>query len=205
MKKAILLITAIILGTAVQAHTIENVTQTITKHGKHVYTKQPFTFMVEGIRYKVFPNGTMDFKIPNTRKQTNNWNNRRYNAPGYYKPNHTWNRPSIRYDYYGRINKIGYTSITYNRYDQVRRIGTVFIQYNRNGQVSKIGGMNIFYNRYGNVINTTGTIYRSGCGYCGMNACSMKHPAPYNYQKNNGLVAHHHYPNRKRQKGNTKK
>ncbi len=177
----------------------------VTKRYHHT---QPIVFIEGGVKFFVSPEGDIDFKILRTRSRTRqphwNWNNNIYGAPGshaYYNPY----RRTVRYDYYGRLKKVGVNYISYDRHNRVRRIGTVIVRYNRRGLLYKIGGLHIFYNKYGKIRYTEGDVHYNGCGYCGIDGCSITHDPYYNQQWKPQYRNHHnddnqYYKNRKRKK-----
>ncbi|GAA4277414.1 hypothetical protein [Aquimarina mytili] len=210
MKKMVLFIAALLLvGTTAQAadHKHSDHHDRVAKRYHH---KQPITFVEGGVKFFVYPNGEIDFKIlkRGVRSRHANWNNNRYNTPGSYG---YYNRPyynnrGIKYDYYGRLKKVGPNYISYTRYDKVRRIGGVYMRYNRRGLLSRVGGLQIYYNRYGVIKYVDGNVHYDGCGYCGVTGCSVTHDPYYNqnwkskYKRQDHDDDDHYYKNRKRKK-----
>ncbi len=208
MKKMVLFIAALILvGTTAQATDHKHLDQKdrVTKRYHHT---QPIVFVEGGVKFFVYPEGDIDFKIlRRNRSHHVNWNTRNgFNTPGgsygYYNPNHRM----VRYDHYGRLKKVGPNYISYDRYNRVRRIGTIYVRYNRRGLLYKVGGLHIFYNKYGAIKYVEGEIHYSGCGYCGIDGCTITHDPYYNqnwkpkqYRKYNDNDDHY-YKNRKRKK-----
>ncbi|MEW7292978.1 hypothetical protein [Aquimarina sp. 2304DJ70-9] len=209
MKKALLFIAALLLvGTTAQA--------TDHKHSDHqdrvtnrYLNSQPIVFVRGGVKFFVYPEGTIDFKVlkRGVRPRHTDWNNNRHSTPGSYG---YYNRPyynhrGIKYDYYGRLKKVGLNYISYDRYDRVRRIGSVYLRYNRRGLVSQIGGLHIYYNRYSRIKFVEGDVHYTGCGYCGIDGCTATHDPYFNQNWRPKYMHHnnddnHYYKNRKRKK-----
>ncbi|WP_027394210.1 hypothetical protein [Aquimarina latercula] len=208
MKKMILFIAAMLLiGTTAQATDQKNSDQ-VDRVTKRYRGSQPIVFVEGGIKFFVYPNGEIDFKTPRRRNYNNSdWNTRNYNAPGRTRAYRSNNRFTVRYDYYGRLKRVGITTIGYNQFDQVRRIGSVLIRYNRRGKLAKIGGLRVYYGKRGRIRHIEGSIHHTGCGFCGVDGCSMTHDPYYNF---NGRSNHrdwknhndddHNNKNRKRKK-----
>ncbi|MDY8135549.1 hypothetical protein [Aquimarina sp. 2201CG5-10] len=217
MKKVILFIAAMLLiGTTAQA--------TIQKQSKHenwvtkptqswntsYHRSQQIVFVQNGVKFFVDTEGGIDFKIINrrTRSRHSTWyGNTSYNSPGsygYYRP---YNR-IVRYDYYGRLKRVGSNHITYDRYNRVRRIGSITIRYNRRGLLSQVGGLHIYYKKYGRIKFVEGNVHYSGCGYCGIDGCTATHDPYYDVNWNSNHYDHnnnndhddYYYKNRKRKK-----
>ncbi|MFD2564696.1 hypothetical protein [Aquimarina rubra] len=207
MKKMILFIAAMLLvGTAAQAadQKLSDQVDRVTKRYRYA---QPIVFVEGGVTFFVYPNGEIDFKNPRQRNYNHwDWNSRNYNAPGRTRGYRHNNRFTVRYDYYGRLKRVGLTTIGYNRFDQVRRIGSVLMRYNRRGRLAQVGGLHIYYGKRGRIKHIEGNIHYTGCGFCGIDGCSMTHDPYYNF---NGRSNHHdridhddddYYKNRKRNK-----
>ncbi len=204
MKKMVLFIAAMLLvGTTAKA-----TDQKYTDHQDRVIHRyqnsRPIIFVEGGVKFFIYPEGTVDFKIlkRGVRANPTDWNRNRYNSPGSYgyhnRPH--YNHRGIKYDYYGRLKKVGATYINYDRYDRVRSIGTVSIRYNRRGLLHQIGGLHIYYNKYNDIKFIEGNVHYNGCGFCGMNGCSITHD-PYYKQHWKSKYRNHHdhyYKNRKR-------
>ncbi len=205
----VLFIAAMLLvGTTAQAtdHKNSDHQDRVTKRYHHT---QPIVFIEGGVKFFVYPEGDIDFKILRTRSRTRqahyNWNRNIHGAPGshaYYNPY----RRAVRYDYYGRLKKVGVNYINYDRYNRVRRIGTITVRYNRKGLLYEVGGLHIYYNKYGKIKYTEGNVHHIGCGYCGVDGCTISHDP---YYSQNWKQKHHYrhtnndnayYKNRKRKK-----
>ncbi len=194
-----------VIGTTAQAtdHKHQDHHNRVTKRYQHT---QPIVFIQGGVQFFVYPEGEIDFKILRKRSQNNVWSSHNsVNTPGGYYGYNTVSpyRTAVRYDYYGRLKRVGPNYISYDRYNRVRRIGTTYIRYNRRGLTYQIGGLHIYYNRYGNIKYVEGNVHYDGCGYCGIDGCTMTHNPYYNqnwkprhYDKRNT----HYYKNRKRNK-----
>lgn len=203
----ILFIAAMLLiGTTAQA-TNQELSDQVDRVTKRYRDTQPIVFVEGGIRFFVYPNGEIDFKTPRRRNYNNrDWNTRNYNTPGRTRGYRSNNRFTVRYDYYGRLRRVGITTIGYNRFDQVKRIGSVLIKYNRRGKLAKIGGLHIYYGKRGRIKHIEGNIHHTGCGFCGVDGCSITHDSHYNFnRKSNHKDWKNHndddnYKNRKRKK-----
>lgn len=177
----------------------DGVNKPVKKIDRRYRYAQPIVFVEGGTKFFINPNGEVDFRTLRTRSRNQNWRNGHYNTPGHNRGHGYSYGPSIRYDYYGRLKRVGMTTLSYNRYDQVRRVGSVLIRYNRRGLVSQIGGLNIYYNRYGKIRDIVGTVHYTGCGFCGVDSCSMPHDPFYNLNGNHNNYDNF-YKNRKRKK-----
>ncbi|WP_378173213.1 hypothetical protein [Aquimarina sp. SS2-1] len=208
MKKMILFIAAMLLvGTTAQAadQKLSDQVDRVTKRYRYA---QPIVFVEGGVTFFVYPNGEIDFKRPRRRNYDHlDWKSRNYNAPGRTRGYRYSNRFTVRYDYYGRLKRVGLTTIGYNRFDQVRRIGSVLMRYNRRGKLAQVGGLHIHYGKRGRIRHIEGNIHYTGCGYCGMNGCSITHDPYYNFNRRSNQYDQldhnedrYHYKNRKRNK-----
>lgn len=203
MKKMILFIAALLLiGTTAQA------TDQLSDHQdrvtKRYHQAQPIVFIQNGVKFLVYPNGEVDFRTVRNRSRNHTWSSHRgFNTPGgYYGYTPRSRHGFVRYDYYGRLKKVGLNYLTYDRYNRVRRIGSIYIQYNRRGLAHQIGGLYIYYNRHGNIRHVEGNVYDDGCGFCGIDGCSIGHDPYYNqnWRAKRYDDDRHHYKNRKRNK-----
>ncbi|AXT50010.1 hypothetical protein D1818_03890 [Aquimarina sp. BL5] len=207
MKKMILFIAAMLLvGTAAQAadQKLSDQVDRVTKRYRYA---QPIIFVEGGITFFVYPNGEIDFKTPRQRNYNNwDWNSRNYNSPGRTRGYRHNNRFTVRYDYYGRLKRVGLTTIGYNQFDQVRRIGSVLIRYNRRGKLAKVGGLRVFYGKRDRIRHIEGNIHYTGCGFCGVDGCNITHDPYYNFNRRSNHYKgddsddddSRHYKNRKR-------
>ncbi len=208
MKKMILFIAAMLLaGTTAKAtdHKHSDHQDRVTKRYHHT---QPIIFIEGGVQFFVYPKGDVDFKtLRRNRSNRRTWNNNQgFNSPGgyygYRRPYHN----NVRYDYYGRLKKVGPNYISYDRYNRVRRIGTITIRYNRRGLLYQVGGLHIFYNRYNRIKYVEGNVHYDGCGYCGIDGCKITHEPYYRqgwkpkHYKHDDDDDDDHYKNRKRKK-----
>ncbi len=80
---------------------------------KRYHHNQPIAFVQDGVKFFVYPDGRIDFKIlrRGVRSKRTHWNNNRLNTPGsyeYYNRSY-YNHRGIKYDYYGRLKKLGLT------------------------------------------------------------------------------------------------
>ncbi len=202
MKRIVLFIVVMFLiGTTAQA-TDQRYADDQNRVMNRYRNAQPIFFVEGGITFLVYSEGEIDFEKPRRRyRHHTDWGNRHQSAPGHSQNYKHRSRHTVRYDYYGRLNRVGLTTVSYNRYDQVRRIGSVLVRYNRRGLVSKIGGLHIYYNRYGTIKHMEGAVHYTGCGYCGINGCSASHTPYYDFDKNRRHYNHdnyHHYKKRKK-------
>lgn len=206
MKKMVLFFAVIFLtGITAQAtdHKHSDHHDRVTKRYQHA---QPIIFIQGGIKFFVYPEGGIDYKILRSRTSPyRNWSSHgAINTPGGYYGYSRSNNRFVQYDYYGRLKKVGSNYISYDRYDRVRRIGSVNIRYNRRGLLYQVGGLHIYYNRYNTIKHVEGNVHYDGCGYCGINGCTITH-APY-YNQNwkprsfEKPYRDHYYKNRKRKK-----
>ncbi|GAA0719869.1 hypothetical protein GCM10009430_19410 [Aquimarina litoralis] len=203
MKKVILFIAAMLLvGTAAQAADQKKSDQVDRVTKRYRYAK-PIVFVENGVKFLVYPNGEVDFRTPRRRNYSNwDWNSSNYNSPGHNRNyrRHS-NRFTVKYDYYGRLKRVGLITMGYNRFDQVRRIGSVLIRYNRRGKVAKIGGLHIYYGKRGKIRYIEGNVHY----YNGINGCSTPQDQYYSYQRrsnenNWNQEDDFYYKNRKRNK-----
>ncbi len=193
------------VGTTAEAADHKNSDHHGNRVAKRYHRAQPIVFIEAGVKFFIYPEGEIDFKILRTRSRQNVWNNTNgFNTPGGYYGyrNNTPHHRTVRYDYYGRLKRVGSNYIAYNRYNQVRRVGTVILRYNRRGLVNQVGGLRIFYNKYNKIRYVEGDVHFSGCGYCGINGCTMPHDPyydqriqPRHFDKRDH---NHYYKNRKR-------
>lgn len=175
----------------------------VTKRYHHT---QPIIFIEGGVKFFVYPDGGIDYKVIKRRYKPRygHWNSNAYNAPGAYRHH----RPNnfIKYDYHGRLKKVGRNYITYDRYNRVRRVGTVSMRYNRRGLVYQIGGLHIYYKKYGRIKFVEGSVHYNGCGYCGIDGCSITHGSYYKHNWKQKQYDHddddddHNYKDRRRRK-----
>ncbi len=208
MKKMILFTAALLLIVTTVKANDHNHADHKDRVTKRYHNTQPIVFIEGGIKFLVYPEGSIDYKVLNRRGRSHygNWNTRRYNTPGTYTQRvRAHHNNFIRYDYYGRLKKVGPNYISYDRYNRVRRIGTISIRYNRRGLVYQIGGLRIYYNRYDRIRETEGNIHYDGCGYCGIDGCTTTHDPYYNRNWQPKYYKHdndddHYYKNRKRKK-----
>ncbi len=207
MKKMVLFIAALLLvGTTAQAtdHKHSDHQDRVTKRYQNT---QPIVFVQGGVKFFIYPEGDIDYKILRTRSGYGNWNSSNgFNTPG---GSYGYNRPHnrvVRYDYYGRLRKVGPNYISYDRYNRVRRIGSIYIRYNRRGLLYQVGGLHIFYNRYNRIKYVEGNVHHTGCGYCGIDGCTTTHDPYYNqnwkqrYRYNKHDDDNYYSKNRKRKK-----
>lgn len=190
----------LLVGTAAQATTDHKHLDHNDRVANRYHHKQEIAFVQGGVKFFINTDGGIDFKILNrrTRFRQSNWYS--YNTPGTYRYNRYHNL--VRYDYYGRLKRVKSNYISYNRYNQVRRVGNIIIRYNRRGLVSQIGGLHIYYKKHGRIKFIEGDVHYRGCGYCGIDGCTVTHDPYFDLNRNQN---HHNqdeyfYKNRKRKK-----
>ncbi len=144
---------------------------------KRYHPSNSIVFIEGGVKFFINPQGDIDFKILRRGPRYGRWNN----APGttYHRGNRYHNQ-LVRYDYYGRLKRVGSNYINYDRYNRVRRVGGVTLRYNRRGLVYQVGGLHVFYTRFGRIHHVEGNVHFDGCGYCGIEGCSAPHDPYYN-------------------------
>lgn len=195
----------LLVGTTAQAtdHKNSDHKDRVTKRYNNA---QPIVFVEGGVKFFVYPEGDIDYKIIRRRGRSHygNWNSNVYNTPGSYAHRRHYNN-FVRYDYYGRLKKVGRNYISYDRYNRVRRVGSVSMRYNRRGLVYQIGGLHIYYKKYGRIKYVEGNVHYDGCGYCGIDGCTTTHVPYFNQTWKPKYDNHdddddHYYKNRKRKK-----
>lgn len=119
---------------------------------------QPVLFTYNNVDYAIFPNGKIEFELPNrnARSSSRRVVNRRYsvNSVSNYS---TYGRNFVRYNRRGQAVKIGSTRIYYNSRGDVARVGNLNVAY-RNGVLSKVGGLEVQYNRRGQITAARGHV-----------------------------------------------
>jgi len=173
----------LLVGTTAQAAD-QKLSDQVDRVTKRYRNAQPIVFVEKGVTFFVYPNGEIDYKTPRRRNhRATNWNTGYYNTPGRSR-NYRFNRFTVRYDYYGRVNRIGLITIGYNR-------------------------LRVYYGKRGYIRHIEGNIHYTGCGYCGVDGCSITHDTYYNFNRRS---KHYHddddddddddyyYKNRKRRK-----
>ncbi|MGB5362872.1 MAG: hypothetical protein WBN17_06175 [Aureibaculum sp.] len=207
MKKGILFL----LGMFMMVSTAEatNGVLTDSKPGYHsAYKAKPISFVENGIKFYVYPNGDLDFKSNSRSRNTTQYVYR--NGKRYVK-RVPFNRVRITHDRHGRINRVGNVFINYNRFGKVQRIGSVFVDY-QHRKLARVGGLSIKYNRYGEVFyygqvkpRYTYRNYRYDRFYNGMildyNDDYFSHDDFYNDFDNYNEDDHYYYYKSKKNKG----
>ncbi len=202
----------LLTGTAAQAtdhkhlDRQDRVTKSTLSLDRRYHHTQPIVFIEGGIKFFVYADGGIDYKILKRSRRSQYGNrNKPINTPGSYAHRRPYNHGFVRYDYYGRLKKVGPNYISYDRYNRVRRIGTVSMRYNRRGLVYRVGGLHIYYQKYGRIKYVEGSIHYTGCGYCGIDGCTITHDPYYNKNWKSKRYDHdndddQYYKNRKRKK-----
>src|SRR5690606_34571799 len=139
MKKLLLLMTAIALGTSgTQAAKMDNTLAGIDAHNHG----NSFIFVENGVTFSVYPDGEFDFYMDN---RVNVGVGAQIGNVGItFNTGYNYN-PYVQYDDYGAVIQVENIPIYYDYYGRVTQIGDVDIRYN-NGMVGRIGGMHIHYN-----------------------------------------------------------
>ena len=123
MKKGILVFVALLIVSVTQATNSKRVNTSFNN---------TISFVEKGIRFHVFLNGDFDFDRRRVRRRVG------------------FNRIKIRYDYRGRIRRVGNALINYDVRGKVSRIGNIKMLYRRN-RLIRVGNLKILYNRRGGV------------------------------------------------------
>ncbi|SHI73871.1 hypothetical protein SAMN04487911_10552 [Arenibacter nanhaiticus] len=143
MRNLLLLVTALILGTAPTfAASLEDKAAV-----SDAYRYQnSFIFIESGITFSVYPDGEFDFYIDDRVGGINaNVNIGRANIT--FNSGYNYD-PYVQYDDYGAILQIENVPIYYDYYGRVSQIGNVDIRY-RNSRVSRVGGLRVYYDHRG--------------------------------------------------------
>ena len=136
MKNVVLLIAALVLGTAsTMAATAEN---KVALRNAYNYNNS-FIFVENGITFSVYPDGEFDFYVDNYISGRRNGVT--FNSGFDYSP-------YAQYDDYGAVIQVENVPIYYDYYGRVNQIGSVDINY-RNGRVRRVGGLHVYYNNRG--------------------------------------------------------
>ncbi len=138
MKKFVLIITAVLFGTAMaNAATAEDKVATVNRNAVN-----SFIFVEDGVTFSVYPDGEFDFFIDNRVNLA--LGARAGNVGITFNSGFDYN-PFVQYDDYGAIIQIENVPVFYDFYGRVDQIGNININY-RNGLVRRVGGLNVFYN-----------------------------------------------------------
>ncbi len=151
MKNYVLLLTALVLGTAGSlAATPED--KVVPPIGDGYGNS--FIFVENGITFSVYPDGEFDFYIDERANYGASINTRHasitFNSGFDYDP-------YVQYDDYGAVIQVENVPIYYDYYGRVDQIGDVNIRY-RNGRLYRLGSMHVFYNNNGYYDYHTGYI-----------------------------------------------
>jgi len=148
MKKLLLIMTAVFLGTTMtKAETLEDkVVINSFNYGNS------FIFVENGVTFSVYPDGEFDFYINN---QVNvNVGARIGNVGVTFNSGRDYNA-YVQYDDYGAILQVESVPVYYDDYGRVAQIGDINVTY-RNGRVRRVGGLVAYYN---------GTVFSHYTGY----------------------------------------
>lgn len=139
MKKLVLIIAAVLLGTpSIFATTMED---KVATSNSYRYGNS-FIFVENGVTFSVYPDGEFDFYIDN---RVNVGVGARVGNVGItFNSGFNYN-PFVQYDDYGAIIQVENIPVYYDYYGRVSQIGSVDVWY-RNGRVRRVGGLNVFYN-----------------------------------------------------------
>ncbi len=117
---------------------------------------QPVLFQLNGIDYAIFPDGTLQYELPQRRFVRNN---NRWNRRNNFNTRFNSRRGFVRHNRLGQVTRIGNTRISYFPNGQVARIGHLRTDYiGRNGVLRQIGGLEVRYNRRGQLIAARGCV-----------------------------------------------
>ncbi len=141
MKNLLLILGAFVLGSSVEATTLDKNTMVSSVFGYN----NSVIFVENGITFSVYPDGEFDFYIDNRVNFGANLNFRRSNI--------TFNSgfdysPFVQYDDFGAVIQIENVPVYYDFYGRVSQIGGINIWYN-NGRLRRVGGLRVFYNNRG--------------------------------------------------------
>ncbi|GGD38023.1 hypothetical protein [Muriicola marianensis] len=141
MKNLLLILGAFVLGSSVEATTLDKNTMVSSVFGYN----NSVIFVENGITFSVYPDGEFDFYIDNRVNFGANINFRRSNI--------TFNTgfdysPFVQYDDFGAVIQIENVPVYYDFYGRVSQIGGINIWYN-NGRLRRVGGLRVYYNNRG--------------------------------------------------------
>lgn len=151
MKKLVLLIAAVLMGTG--SSFAASAEDKVASRSAFTFGNS-FIFVENGITFSVYPDGEFDFYIDRFAG---------VNAGIAAGPvGITFNsgfdyNPFVQFDDYGAVVQVENVPVFYDYYGRVRRIGNIGIWY-RNGLAYRIGGMRVFYNPRGLYTYHTGFI-----------------------------------------------
>lgn len=166
--KRIQLFTATLLLTGIVAFANQvNTRVTTTKDGftKRYRHAQPIKFVERGVKFLIFPNGEFDYTLIRPVYRHRGYANVGLRAPGGrngYAVNSPHRRVQLRFDRFGRINRVGNVPVRYDQFGRVFRVGTVFMNYGRRGLLNQVGGLDVRYNKHGRIIKRYGNIHVNG-------------------------------------------
>ena len=139
MKKGILLLAAILSFASVSASNINKYTNKNVVANRY---NDAITFTEKNVKFHVFLNGDFDFNAHRRNAKYIDYNGVRIKSKRGIK---------IKYDYRGRIKRIGNTSINYDYRGNVKRIGRIHMNY-KYGRLARVGNLKIKYDRWNNPI-----------------------------------------------------
>jgi len=139
MKKFVLIIAAVLFGTAMaQAATAEDKVAYVNLNAGN-----SFIFVENGVTFSVFPDGEFDFYVDN--RLNIGAGPQIGNVAVTFNSGFDYN-PYVQFDDFGAVIQVENIPIFYDFYGRVSQIGSVNLNFN-NGFVNQIGGMNIFYSQ----------------------------------------------------------
>jgi len=139
MKKFVLIIAAVLFGTAMaQAASAENKVANVNLNAGN-----SFIFIENGVTFSVFPDGEFDFYVDN--RLNIGAGAQLGNVGVTFNSGFDYN-PFVQFDDFGAVIQVENVPIFYDFYGRVNQIGAVNLNFN-NGFVNRIGGMNIFYSQ----------------------------------------------------------
>ena len=109
---------------------------------------QPVLFTYNQVDYAIFPNGKIEFELPEYRsRSTVNRRSSIRSHSAYHDSNSSRvDRRFVRYNRRGQVTKIGNTRVFYNSRGKVAKVGNLRVQY-RNNVLNSVGGLQVLYNR----------------------------------------------------------
>lgn len=151
MKKLVLLIAAVLMGTG--SSFAASAEDKVASRSAFTFGNS-FIFVENGITFSVYPDGEFDFYID--RFAGVNAGIAAGPVGISFNSGFDYN-PFVQFDDYGAVVQVENVPVFYDYYGRVRRIGNIGIWY-RNGLAYRIGGMRVFYNPRGLYTYHTGFI-----------------------------------------------
>ncbi|AGC77436.1 hypothetical protein LX97_01733 [Nonlabens dokdonensis] len=160
MKRMLLFIaTSLMMITTAQANEIDLKESNDFKMNQTIYRNvQPVLFTYNNVDYAIFPDGRIEFEVPQGNTRSNYYRrstSRRYTTYSTSLLNNR--RQFVRYNRRGQVVKIGNTRLFYNRLGAIQKVGTLNVGY-AYGVVNRVGGLEVLYNRRGRLIAARGHV-----------------------------------------------